>query len=197
MKSRGLLADLGGMSTDTLTAPPEAAFAADTASEPTRAFDDAGSMQESVAPGEAAVAAKESGAPGEPSVKDELTAQFEAEAAAEAAAQTAAQMPAMPQSPAVRLLSLPLRFVVAIVVLMDAPFAFLGAGIKRLIGGVAIITAVMAAATWVAGPRVVATLAARAREAPLVAAGHDGKEPAAEKHAEKSHAADKPAAGHH
>jgi hypothetical protein len=195
------------MSTETLTAPPEETTAADPASEPAGAFEEAEAGAEPAAFAEEAVsapveakpapatAAKGKSAPAEPSVKDELTAQFEAEAAAEAAAaaatQAAAQATAGPQSRVMRLLTLPLRLVVGVFVLLDMPFGFLGAGIKKMIGGVAIITALMAAATWIGGPRLAATLAAPTQEKP--AEVREAKEAGGKKPAKPG---EKPAAKH-
>jgi hypothetical protein len=55
----------------------------------------------------------------------------------------------------VGLLSLPLRILVSVLVVLDLPFTFLGPTIKTLVGGVAAVTALIAAATWTAGPRLV------------------------------------------
>lgn len=210
MKSRGLLADGGVMSTETLTAPEETT-AVDMASEPAEATGEteagwgrsapAGAEAEAPAEVEAAASTAEagerdSGKSAEPSVKDELAAQFEAEAAAEAAAQAAAA----PPSRVVRLLTLPLRLVVGVFVLLDIPFAFLGAGAKRMLGAVAIITALTAAATWIGGPRLATTLAAQAREKPAVVKEEkETGEQAPAKHGETSAAKHegKPAAKQH
>lgn len=51
---------------------------------------------------------------------------------------------------------MPLRGLVAILILLDLPFSFLAPWIKNLIGYAAIATAIMAAATWIGGPRLVA-----------------------------------------
>ena len=141
-----------------------------------------------MAQAEAATPAKADAAPAEPTVRDELEAQFAAEAAAEAAAQAQATESGPPPSRLVMLLSMPLRIGVAILVLIDVPFSFLGAGVKRIIGGVAIITAIMAAATWIAGPHLSAALAAQAEKKPVA------ESPAA--HGEKTHGFAKAQAEH-
>lgn len=57
------------------------------------------------------------------------------------------------------LLTMPLRILIAILVLIDVPFGFLGAGIKRIIGMVAIATSIVAAATWIGGPFLISAIA--------------------------------------
>ena len=85
-----------------------------------------------------------------------------------AATEPASPPTAGPQAPSarlVRLLSIPLRPLVAMLVVLDLPFSFLGPGIKNLIGYAAIATTLMAIATWVGGPRLVAAYSSEASPA--------------------------------
>lgn len=199
MKLPGLLADVGAMSNQTLTAPPEETTAAEKATESATSSDVAEASPRALAPAEPRTApsaepagpATENSLPGDPGVKDELIAKFEAEAAAEAAA---------PAGRVARLLTLPLRLAVWVFVMLDLPFGFLGEGAKRMIGVVAVFTALMAAATWIGGPRLAAALTVPAGEQPAavseakesgekVAAGSEAKESgekAQPKHGEES-----------
>jgi hypothetical protein len=100
---------------------------------------------------------------------------------------------------------MPLRVLIALLVLIDLPFAFLGARIKRFIGAVAVVTAIVAAGTWVGGSHLSAAAAAYAKKhpaapapaaKPAAAPAHSAKPAAAPAHGGKAPAAKAPAAHH-
>ena len=174
------------MSTDTLTAPPPDAPEAVDEVDGAAATDAVKAGAESSAPAESA--APESEAP--PAVGE-----FEAQDSA----------PAPRPGKLAVLLTMPLRVLIAILVPIDLPFAFLGARIKRFIGAVAVVTAVVAAGTWIGGPQLSAAAAAYAKRhpaapapsgEPAAAPAHSAKPAAASEHGGKVPAAKAPAAKH-
>jgi hypothetical protein len=179
MKSRGLLADAKCMATSTLDAPPsgETMLTAPTLGETEgaepevravsgrRVMSDAGEFV-SAAP---EPAPEPTALPAAGPVAQEATPAPAAAPPVEPAAVASEPLPeAAPPGRLVELMGVPVRALVVLLVVLDWPFSFLGVGIKNLIGGVAVITAIMAAATWIAGPRLAAAFVHRAEAAPVV-----------------------------